>query len=622
MEKFNINSLPLIKLLLTSSFSLIFGLFISRDLLIYITIILILVGFALLLVNKHVFSYFAFSFALGFILSQNINQIQIVKPVSHFAELRVKIFGRIKNINVADSFVYKVRIEGEIFHKNFDSYKTSLLLTIFDTDGKLNEIEIGDKILCIGSIRPPRVSNLPTDPAETQIALSQEIEFFAISESKKVIRIWKEPGFLQSNIKKIRNFFANNLTQLFDKNFLPYYQAMLLGDKSLLELEQREKFATTGISHILALSGFHVAILTGIIFFALSFINNRWVIFLLVAALISLFLVIVNFPPSGVRASIMALAFLYLFTIERKSMPINVIALLIFIVLIFAPHFIFSVGFHLSFFAVLGIILFYNPFFQFFSNIFKTKNIFVSFMISLLATTISAQIFTAPLVAYYFGYYTFVSFFSNIILLPLFSLTILFGFTSLFFSIFSTEIGKIYGSAADFFLHLAITINNFIAKNFENLVIKSENVVMLAILVSILTIWLFATNKNKNFLFRLGFSTLILALFIINFIQTEDSKLQIFPRKKYVAIFIAGKDKNLCFLLDRKPLLYPSADFPMARFLSSKPEPLLLGVSGNAGIAVTDIVKNSKKVEIFEIPSEFQRKLSFALFGDLSLFKR
>ncbi|MCX7909939.1 MAG: ComEC/Rec2 family competence protein [Ignavibacteria bacterium] len=624
MEKININSLPTVKFLIFILPSLLLGLLFQKETIFWSMIICGLVGFTFYFFKKLNFAYIFFSMGIGFIVSINFKDYQSVNSTTKFTDFKAKVFGEITDVSTFDSTFYRIRVIGEINNPQIHNFRTNIMLSIFDHEKKLKKIGVGDKILCIAYLRLPRKSNLPTDPAEVQFALSQEVNFFGKTNSKKIIRIWENKNKFENLLANIRERTYQNLSILFSEKNIPLYNALLLGNKSLLENEQREKFATTGISHILALSGFHFGILATIVFFAFSFIKNNWFKFFFVTLALLFYLAIVNFPPSGIRATVMIITFLYSYTLERKISIYNTLGLILVIIILFAPNYLFSIGFQLSFFAVLGIVLFYNQYFCFISNFFNSKNKILSYFIAILSTTLAAQTFTAPLVALYFGYYTFISFFSNILLLPLFTLAISYGFVGLLVSFISIEIAKFFSNSSEFFINIAVAINDFLANNLEFLTINEEGTIFLSIVVSALIIWLLKKQPKKLFILKLAFSIIFVALLLHNLSSPTRNEIHIFPRKKYVALVLQDdlKNRNICFLFDRKPSQMPTNDIPMLKYLASMKGELVFGVTGNAGIQITDQIKRIRKVRIIELPSEIQRKISLAIFGDLSLFKK
>lgn len=148
-----------------------------------------------------------------------------------------------------------------------------------------------------------------------------------------------------------------------------FLNATLLGDDSYLEPEVREEFRASGTAHYLALSGFHVGIITIIAGFLL-FPMKAWrrvgrLRHLAVIGLIWFYALITGLTPSVVRAATLITVFLLARVLQRQSNPFNSLAVAAILILAVSPRALFSVGFGMSFGAVADILLFaraLNPF--------------------------------------------------------------------------------------------------------------------------------------------------------------------------------------------------------------------------------------------------------------------
>lgn len=135
--------------------------------------------------------------------------------------------------------------------------------------------------------------------------------------------------------------------------------ATLTGDRSLLEPSLSEMFRTSGIAHILALSGLHVAILTGVLYVLLfpltaaGFPKTRMLVTL---TALWLFAILTGMTPSVVRSVIMASIFIVTLLMQRVWSPVNAIGAAAVIILVCDPLAVHSVGFQLSFIAVISIV--------------------------------------------------------------------------------------------------------------------------------------------------------------------------------------------------------------------------------------------------------------------------
>ena len=234
------------------------------------------------------------------------------------------------------------------------------------------------------------------------------------------------------------SFFVNLKETLQAKidTFLPQPQssllsAMLLGNKAGLPEDLKEDLSITGTRHITAISGMHVAILSGMLFFFLLYTGMpRKKSSLVVLGFLLFFITFTGFQASAVRAGIMGSAFLIAGLAGRKSIGLRILVFAAAFMLLENPLLLaHDIGFQLSFLAVFGILLFLpllQHVFWRLANPFGLRDIV--FM------SITAQIFTLPLVLHHFGILSFVSLIANLAIVPLLPFVLLFGILFLFLS--------------------------------------------------------------------------------------------------------------------------------------------------------------------------------------------
>ena len=616
-----LNHNPILKLLLFVPIGISIGFTIPHQFLFPILIALSIFALIFLLFKQRMPSYIMITIAIGLILSVNFKHFKLLSTTDKFQEVKGKIYGEITEVFASEPDFASIRIVGTISLGNQTYNDVPVLLKIYSKKDTLRKFRANAKILAIASIRPPRRTNLPTDIAEIPLALSHEVLLFARTSNDLIIRFWESPVTAENIFARLREKLESNLNKMFSAEYFPYFDEMLLGNKQLLEGEQRDKFAITGISHLLSISGFHFGIVFAIVFALFSIFPNKWVRFVLLSLFMFFYLCIIDFPPSGIRAFIMIAAFLYANTLERKVSPYNVLAFIILVMLILKPSLLFSVGFQLSFLAVLGIIMFQKRIYTGLAKALPVRNAVTNFLLMLLSVTISAQLFVSPVVAYYFGYYTFISFFSNLVLVPIFSISLTFAFLAMLFSVATIEIGKIFAVPAEFLLSLGVKFNNILAEKLSPLVINNNGVVLLSILLSVLIIWILFAKTFKSFVFRFGALILLLIGFALNLNDGNGREIEIYPRAKYVALIFKNSGKNYCLLFDRKPHLFPSRDLAMEKYISRLNGDVILAVNGNVGIAISDQIKKQRMIRIVEVPSDVQFAISNALGKNQSIFK-
>lgn len=240
--------------------------------------------------------------------------------------------------------------------------------------------------------------------------------------SQAYISDWKKIGHessLSSICISLRNKALQTLQELglSDSN-LQLIAALAFGDKSLLDDETKYNFSTAGAMHVLAVSGLHVGIINGILFFLFSFIRNKklqWLKILLCISGIWAYACLTGMSPSVQRASIMCSMVSIALLLQRHTSTYNTLATAAFFSLLISPNDIFSVSFQLSYAAVISIVYFGQKV----QHIFTPTTPIGSYLWGIIAVSIAVQIGTMPITLYYFGTIPTYSLVTNIIVIPL-----------------------------------------------------------------------------------------------------------------------------------------------------------------------------------------------------------
>ncbi len=204
--------------------------------------------------------------------------------------------------------------------------------------------------------------------------------------------------------------------------------SMFFGESSLIDPAQKAAFANLGIIHILAVSGAHVTVFLGILLFLCIILRIKGIWqFFFISIFLGIYVIMTGFPPSALRAVLMAMIFLltkYLFLEYDLLASWSLTAL---ILLIYNPLYIYQSGFVLSFAVTLGLVIFIPS--------------FNKFMPSALSVCLAAQIISIPLSIFYFNKLSLWSFLLNLFFVPVLMLVIILGgfvFILYFFAPFAT----------------------------------------------------------------------------------------------------------------------------------------------------------------------------------------
>lgn len=181
--------------------------------------------------------------------------------------------------------------------------------------------------------------------------------------------------------------------------------------------ELMNQFSITGVSHLLAVSGFHVGIVGAFVSALLSFLPDRktvfrWGRYIVTMLCIWMFAYISGLTAASTRAAVMLTIYLTGHVLRRRPDKYNTLAGAAFFMLVYNPFYLFDVGFQLSYVAVF-FILYLQPRF---SRLIEIRNPLIANPWNVLTVTVAAQIGTVFLCFYYFGKSSVVFLFTNLFL--------------------------------------------------------------------------------------------------------------------------------------------------------------------------------------------------------------
>lgn len=255
----------------------------------------------------------------------------------------------------------------------------------------------------------------------TDIEDKKFADFITVKEisETKIEKNWIEKYFEE----KTKDFTDNG-----NSKFKSVYRAVVLGESSKLNKDLRWKFNYTGVSHLMALSGLHIGIILGTTGFILKrFPLKREVSYILMLALLTIYFMGVKHSPSLIRAYIMGVIFICGKLFYENTEVIKSLAVSFIIGVFFNPTSVDEISFRLSYLAVFAIGGVYPLVIE---KIYKGNSKLIKNLI--LVSVI--QLFLAPIIIKEFGNIQFLSFFSNLIILPLGTMYITAAFIGLLFS--------------------------------------------------------------------------------------------------------------------------------------------------------------------------------------------
>ncbi|HYH80056.1 MAG TPA: DNA internalization-related competence protein ComEC/Rec2 [Longimicrobium sp.] len=230
------------------------------------------------------------------------------------------------------------------------------------------------------------------------------------------------PDFARHPLLALRGRAERQIRRLFPRN-AALADALILGRRETLDRDLADRFAASGLVHLLAISGTHVALVGAVLVLLGRVLRLRrdptiWLTILL----ITLYLAMIGAPPSAVRSGIMTALALLTAVLQRPSAPLAIVAAAALAILAMDPMTALDAGFQLSYAGVLGIMLLRRPLLDRIPERLRrgwTKSVAESLVVS-----VAAFVATAPVAAQHFGQVAPISIIANLPAIPLSSLAL------------------------------------------------------------------------------------------------------------------------------------------------------------------------------------------------------
>ena len=401
-----------------------------------------------------------FILRLKIILQSNYFYYGLFILVLFYALFRIYVIKYESKLNINNDYVGVI---DSYKYKN-NKYKFSLkgkenLIVYYKTDDNLM-VKRGMKVVVSGEYNEPSSNTIFNNFNYKKYLNNHKTFYIMNANSIKVID-------KRINIfYKIKNYIYERCNDLKSGG---YIKAFILGDKS--SIDEYSLYQANGVSHLFALSGMHIGLLTGILLFLLKIYSKK-------NFLIILFLIITIESASLLRS----IVFYIMLKINKKfNLDIstkNILLLTISILIIYNPLIIMDMGFEYSAVVTYGLVVC--------TKYFK-KNYFVNLFI----TSLIAFLFSLPITVYYNYKINMLSIISNLFVVPLVSF-IIYPLSLITFII------PYLDSILFILLRLLILINNLLSSMAFNVVIPKVSIIFY--LIYYLFLYLFYVSNNYKYL--------------------------------------------------------------------------------------------------------------------------
>jgi competence protein ComEC len=337
-----------------------------------------------------------------------------------YNKIQDSIPNKLENIQIIIESSPRIQKFGHQYKVYIPEYNANAFMTINNSN-----LEYGDKLNINAK------TSIPNENGIKRFLLGRNIHIY-MTVSK-----YQELDASQCQLKcrmingifNIRNIILNRIDSTYPNQVGEFLKGILIGYTDTLPNDIKESFKKTGVSHVLAVSGYNMAIIVMLVYKQL--INrqfSRKISFWITIFTMILFTLLTGSEASIMRAGIFAMLILSAEQLQRYVGGIRPLILCATVLVIINPLYIaYDIGFQLSFLAVIGLIIY--------GQIFKTytEGIPSLGLLPMIGETFFAQILVLPILMYYFGQISIISILANILIVPIIPLAMAWGsITSLF----------------------------------------------------------------------------------------------------------------------------------------------------------------------------------------------
>ena len=529
------------------------------------------------------------------VIFQNKNYERIYNNLS--VEENLNLTGIIIGEKQEKRYYNKYIVEAKYNNKNLKLY----IYTKKDI-----ELNYGDKIAFSGTYtRPEKQRNYKGFDYSQYI---KQLKVYGTIRCEKIQFIKNNQG---NGIFKISNQILERIVsrtkKVLNEETASILLGLILGNKTDIDEQTQDDFRNASMSHILAISGMHVAyVLLGINFIFKKLFGKKNTEIISIFILI-FYMFITSFSPSIVRAGIMGIILIFSKLIYRKNDIYNTISISLFLILIYNPFLIQNLGLLLSYGGVIGIVIFNKHILNILKNI-NVKNKIYKYKIrpkicryldkikEIISVSISVQLFILPLITLYLN--TFCPYFliSNLILSFVIGPVVILGFIFIILILINISIVEIFSPLIQIGITILKLISNIGKLPFSKIYVATPTIFLISIYYLFLFVLFLCYNiysiknpsktqirvKNLIALMKINLRKngkkvrLIIIIIILSFsviycipknlkiyfidVGQGDSSLIITPQRKTILIdgggssnsdFDVGKSTLIPYILDR-----------------------------------------------------------------------
>lgn len=325
------------------------------------------------------------------------------------------------------------------------------------------ELRYGDHLVVEGTLF--KAFHSPTEKFSYQQYLEDHNLLFILSVGKKrMVQILSRHGghWWVAVALEIRHKFKSVLATYLEPQETSMIQAMALGDRSFLTKDMYALFSKTGTSHILAISGMNMALISTMVLFILKVLRvARAGQFILTTIFLFAYALLAGWTASVVRSVLMAAVFLSSFCLEFDVDTANSLGLAAFILFLLNPLNLFDIGFQLSFICVTIIIHLHPLLVPYLQNI---KGKILRYVLYAMGVSLVAWVGITGIIAYEYDIVSPVAIVANIFVVPLADLVIALSLCLVVIGLFCSPLAAAFAGALKAVFNFTLLLTSWFAQ--------------------------------------------------------------------------------------------------------------------------------------------------------------
>lgn len=378
---------------------------------------------------------------------------------------------------------------------------------------------------------------------------------FVIARPKSQITLTQsDAGGIWFLPAKARERALVSIDSAFPSDTAPFARALLLGDTSELSYETDTALKTSGIRHVVAVSGLHVSALFGVVYFLLR--RKRVLTFFVSVPVLLFFAAVTGFSPSVTRAALMCALTALGAALNEEYDGLTSLSFASLLMMVVNPFVLFSVSFQLSVASVAGILLLASTlsgrivaaFPKVGAKSFRGK--ILRWFASSVSVSVGAMLLSTPLSAYYFGSISLIGIVANLLLIGLVSAIFCgIGVVGVFGSLLPKACVAL-AKILSFGIRLVLLVAGTLAKiPFAAVYTQSRFIVVWLILVYLLLLLYLVRGKGFRWISWVGAAALVVAIVAsVHFPQLDTVRLHVLDVGEGQSILLQTDGKN--YLID------------------------------------------------------------------------